>query len=133
MAGNQYLKRQAEALGARAYCLEVAENTERILQRAPHEEARRNPGLVRFTQYGKVSASTYADIYSLFQRFPKARLLVVGRGAYRQAESVGPGVKYPRGHHAQKLDGQYITYDSWNPSDTIPRNTVLCIDLPGNG
>lgn len=84
VAGNQWLKEQAEERGAKAYALEVAEDTHRISSRPPHHEA----DAVTLGWLGSISTEKYLHqltpvLQKFFRSFPNARLVVVGGGRYR--------------------------------------------------
>jgi len=83
VAGNRWLKEQAEKRGATAYLLEVAEDTRRITLRPPHREM----DAVALGWLGSRSTEKYLEgltpvLERFFQRHPEARLIVVGGGQY---------------------------------------------------
>lgn len=86
VAGNSWLKEQAERYGAKAYVLEVAEDTKRISMRATHREETK----VILGWLGSKSTEKYLNqitpvLQQFFGIFPDARLVVVGGGEFRPA------------------------------------------------
>jgi glycosyltransferase involved in cell wall biosynthesis len=87
LAGNDWLRERAAAHGAAARTLHVAEDLQRCMRRPPH----RNAETLTLGWLGSPSTEKYLDLLreplrALCRRHPQLRLLVVGGGAFTDAQ-----------------------------------------------